>query len=97
MTPQELAAASRRLAAGTSIVAAFPYPGPALGMLPLEWGLRTAQQGIVLMPQRAGDAELFGVRLDTMGAEPPGRAVLLERGRHRWFQFPAEPEPGRAG
>ncbi|AIY01285.1 hypothetical protein ART_1686 [Arthrobacter sp. PAMC 25486] len=92
LSPQELAGATRKLAAGAAIVAAFPYPGPALSMLPLEWGLRTAQQGIVLMPQRVGDAELFGVRLDTMGAEPPGRAVLLERGRRRWFQFPLEPD-----
>lgn len=91
LSQQELAVATRKLAAGAAIVAAFPYPGPALSMLPLEWGLRTAQQGIVLMPQRVSDAELFGVRLDTMGAEPPGRAVLLERGRRRWFQFPREP------
>lgn len=97
LSPRELAGATRKLAAGAAIVAAFPYPGPALSMLPLEWGLRTAQQGIVLMPQRVGDAELFGVRLDTMGAEPPGRAVLLERGRRRWFQFPTEGGPGRTG
>ncbi|MFQ4147187.1 FtsK/SpoIIIE domain-containing protein [Arthrobacter sp. LAPM80] len=88
LPPTELQAATQALALGTSLVAAFPYPGPALSALPLEWGLRTAQQGVVLMPQRPGDADLFGVRLDTVGAEPPGRAVLIEHGRHTWFQFP---------
>ena len=93
LAPRELLDATRHLAAGGSVVAAFDYPGPALSTLPLEWGLRTAQQGVVLAPQRAGDAELFGVRLDTSGAEPPGRAVLLDRGRCRWFQFPLDGVP----
>ncbi|ALV46026.1 hypothetical protein MB46_11560 [Arthrobacter alpinus] len=80
--------ATRALASGAVLVAAFPYPGPGLSTLPLEWGLRAAQQGIVLAPQRPADADLFGVRLDTMGAEPPGRGVLLNRGSRVWFQFP---------
>ncbi|WP_449373507.1 FtsK/SpoIIIE domain-containing protein [Arthrobacter psychrolactophilus] len=79
---------NERLAQGQILVAAFSYPGPGLAALPLEWGLRAPQQGIVVSPQRPGDAELFGVRLDTMGSEPAGRAVLLDRGRRSWFQFP---------
>ncbi|HXF03085.1 MAG TPA: hypothetical protein VN601_08865, partial [Arthrobacter sp.] len=98
LPPQQIAEASLSLAAGGVIVAAFSHPGPALSRLPLEWGLRTIQQGVVVMPQRPGDAELFGVRLETMGTEPQGRAVLLERGRSRWFQFPHDTvsaAPGR--
>lgn len=88
MNPEALQQATRRLASGAVIVAAFPYPGPALSLLPLEWGLRSPQQGIVLRPQRPSDADLFGVRLDTAGAEPQGRGVLIDRGRLSWFQFP---------
>ena len=88
LTPEELLRATASLASGIAIVAAFSYPGPALSKLPLEWGIRTAQQGIILMPQRPSDGELFGIRLDTSGTEPPGRGVVLERGRHCWFQFP---------
>ncbi|MBP2413724.1 S-DNA-T family DNA segregation ATPase FtsK/SpoIIIE [Arthrobacter stackebrandtii] len=97
LPPQELADATLSLAAGGIIVAAFGYPGPALSRLPMEWGLRTAQQGVVVMPQRPGDAEIFGVRLETMGTEPQGRAVLLERGRSRWFQFAHDGGSAAAG
>lgn len=88
LPPVTLQEATQRLSQGAVIVAAFPHPGPGLSAIPADWGLRTPQQGIVLAPQRPGDAELFGVRLDTMGAEPPGRAVLLNRGRSTWFQCP---------
>lgn len=88
LSPELLHAAGQWLDAGGSVVAAFDHPGPALSRLPLDWGLRSAQQGIVLRPQRAGDGELLGVRLDTSGGEPPGRAALIERGRIFWFQFP---------
>lgn len=88
LSPGQLAVAGQWLEAGGAIVAAFDHPGPALSRLPLDWGLRSALQGVVLMPQRPGDAELLGVRLDTVGGEPPGRAVLIERGRIAWFQFP---------
>ena len=80
--------ATERVAQGEILVIAFSYPGRGLAALPLEWGLRAPQQGIVVVPQRPSDAELFGVRLDTMGSEPAGRAVLLDRGRRSWFQFP---------
>ncbi len=88
LPPVTLQEATQRMSQGAVIVAAFPHPGPGLSAIPADWGLRTPQQGIVLAPQRPGDAELFGVRLDTMGAEPPGRAVLLNRGRSTWFQCP---------
>ncbi|WP_425860647.1 FtsK/SpoIIIE domain-containing protein [Arthrobacter sp. TWP1-1] len=88
LPPAKIQEATQHLSQGAVIVAAFPYPGPSLSALPAEWGLRNPQQGIVLAPQRPGDAELFGVRLDTVGAEPPGRAVLLNRGRSTWFQCP---------
>lgn len=93
LKPEELQQATRSLASGAAIVAVFPYPGPALSMLPLEWGLRSPQQGVVLRPQRPSDADLFGVRLDTAGAEPQGRGVLIDRGRLSWFQFPDVTEP----
>lgn len=96
LTSLELQQARDGLSAGMVLVLAFPWPGQALSSLPLEWGLRTAQQGIVLRPQRCGDGELFGVRLDTAGAEPLGRGVLLDRGSRSWFQFPL-PETGPAG
>ena len=96
LTSLQLQQARDGLAAGMVLVVAFPWPGPALSSLPLEWGLRTAQQGVVLRPQRSGDGELFGVRLDTAGAEPLGRGVLLDRGPRSWFQFPL-PETGPAG
>ena len=88
LTPLELQKATESLAAGMVLVAAFNWPGPAVSSLPLAWGLRTAQQGIVLRPRRAADGELFGVRLDTVGAEPCGRGVLLDNGERSWFQFP---------
>ncbi|WP_343318022.1 FtsK/SpoIIIE domain-containing protein [Arthrobacter sp. TMP15] len=93
LSAQELLQATRSLASGAAIVAAFTYPGPAVSALPLEWGLRAAQQGVVLRPQRPSDGDLFGVRLDTAGAEPLGRGVLLDHGHRRWFQFPS-PEMG---
>lgn len=88
LSSELLHAAGQWLDAGGSVVAVFDHPGPDLSRLPLDWGLRSAQQGIVLMPQRPGDGELLGVRLDTSGGEPPGRAALIERGRIAWFQFP---------
>ncbi|MDO5751443.1 FtsK/SpoIIIE domain-containing protein [Arthrobacter sp.] len=88
LTPMELQQVTESLAAGMVLVAAFNWPGPAVSSLPLSWGLRTAQQGIVLRPRRAADGELFGVRLDTAGAEPYGRGVLLANGERSWFQFP---------
>ena len=88
LTSQDLQQVNDGLAAGMVLLAAFTWPGPALSSLPPTWGLRTAQQGIVIRPQRCSDGELFGVRLDTAGAEPPGRGVLLDRGERAWFQFP---------
>lgn len=88
LAAEQLQIANQYLAAGGVLVIALPYPGPAMSRLPLEWGLRTAQQGVVLRPQRATDGELFGVRLDTAGSEPPGRAVLIDALRREWFQFP---------
>jgi DNA segregation ATPase FtsK/SpoIIIE, S-DNA-T family len=82
----------RALAAGTVVLATAPNHLPALSRLPLEWGLRSAEQGILLRPRRAQEGELFGVRLDTTGAEPAGRAVLVDRGRCQWFQFPTRAE-----
>ena len=97
LSPAQLAAAGLWLEAGGCVVAAFDHPGPALSRLPLEWGLRSAQQGIVLTPRHPGDGELFGVRLDTVGGEPQGRAALVERGGIAWFQFPLpdRPIPGK--
>lgn len=88
LSPGLLHAAGQWLESGGAVVAAFDHPGPALSRLPLDWGLRSAQQGTVLRPQRPGDGELLGVRLDTSGGEPPGRAALIDRGRISWFQFP---------
>lgn len=87
LAAEQLQIANQYLAAGGVLIVALPYPGPAMSRLPLEWGLRTAQQGVVLRPQRATDGELFGVRLDTSGSEPPGRAVLIDALRREWFQF----------
>ncbi|ALO66303.1 hypothetical protein AS189_07130 [Arthrobacter alpinus] len=91
MTADQLCIAGEQLSAGAVLIVALPYPGPAVSRLPLEWGLRTAQQGVILRPQKVSDAELFGVRLDTVGSEPPGRAVLIDGVRREWFQFP---QPG---
>lgn len=88
LTSGQLQTASAQLAAGAALVVALQYPGPALSRLPLEWGLRTLQQGVVMRPQRAMDAELFGIRLDTTGSEPPGRAILIDGARREWFQTP---------
>ncbi|WP_181034165.1 FtsK/SpoIIIE domain-containing protein [Arthrobacter sp. GMC3] len=79
---------TQALTEGKSLVIALPNHLPSLARFPMEWGLRNAEQGVVLRPSRAQDGELFGARLDTDGSEPPGRAVLLERGRCVWFQFP---------
>ena len=87
-TAEQIHTADELLAAGAVLIVAVPYPGPALSRLPLEWGLRTSSQGVVVRPQRAMDAEMFGIRLDTAGSEPPGRAVLINGGHREWFQFP---------
>lgn len=88
LAPRQQEQVSALLAAGASVVAALPYPHQGLSRLPPEWGIRTLQQGIVLMPHRPSDAELLGVRLDTAGSEPPGRGVLVDGGLCSWFQFP---------
>lgn len=91
MAADQLHIAGEALTAGAVLIVALPYPGPAVSRLPLEWGLRTTQQGVFLRPQKVNDAELFGVRLDTAGSEPPGRAALIDGVRREWFQFP-QPE-----
>ncbi|MHA7269943.1 FtsK/SpoIIIE domain-containing protein [Arthrobacter sp. HLT1-20] len=96
LTPLEQERVTSLLAAGATIVAALPHPSAALSRLPLEWGLRTVEQGIVLKPQRPSDAELLGVRLDTAGSEPPGRGVLVDGGQCLWFQFPFPQLPAPA-
>ncbi|MGA7205005.1 MAG: hypothetical protein WBX27_10285, partial [Specibacter sp.] len=79
---------SQALSAGAVVLAAIPNHLPSLSRLPLEWGLRGAEQGVVIRPHRAHDGEFFGIRLDTAGSEPAGRAVLINQGRCEWFQFP---------
>lgn len=88
LAQDRLLAISREVAAGSTALVAVPNHLPSLARLPLEWGLRNAEQGIVLTPRRQQDGDLFGVRLDTAGSEPLGRAVLIDRGRTEWFQFP---------
>ncbi len=88
LAPDQLQAVSRQVAAGSSALVAVPNHLPSLARLPLEWGLRSAEQGIVLTPRRQQDGELFGLRLDTAGSEPRGRAVLVDHGQTEWFQFP---------
>ncbi len=93
LAPDRLADISREVAAGCSALIALPNHLPSIARLPHEWGLRNAEQGIVLAPRRAQDGELFGMRLDAAGAVPPGRAVLIDRGQTEWFQFPALERP----
>ncbi|RAN79292.1 hypothetical protein B5P43_15370 [Bacillus sp. SRB_336] len=88
LAPDQLQAVSRQVAAGSSALVAVPNHLPSLARLPLEWGLRNAEQGIILTPRRQQDGELFGLRLDTAGSEPRGRAVLVDHGQTQWFQFP---------
>ncbi|WP_171814530.1 FHA domain-containing protein [Arthrobacter dokdonensis] len=90
LAPDQLQAVSRQVAAGSSALVAVPNHLPSLARLPLEWGLRNAEQGIVLTPRRQQDGELFGLRLDTAGSEPRGRAVLVDHGQTEWFQFPRQ-------
>ncbi|PYI69255.1 hypothetical protein CVV68_02270 [Arthrobacter livingstonensis] len=88
LTQDQLLAITRTVASGSCALVAVPNHLPSLSRLPLEWGLRTAEQGIVLTPRRQQDGDLFGVRLDTAGSEPLGRAVFIDCGRMEWFQFP---------
>ncbi|GAA5229700.1 hypothetical protein GCM10025779_05130 [Arthrobacter cryoconiti] len=90
----ELTAITKALSTGAVAVVAFPHHLPSLARYPFEWGLRCPDRGIVLSPSQPQDGEMFGVRLDTQGREPPGRAVLLDRGRREWFQFPASDSSG---
>lgn len=78
---------SAAMEAGKSIMLLLPPNAQEVYSLPLEWGLRAVNRGIVVGAQLAHDAELFGVRLEIDGVEPAGRAVLIERGKSRWFQF----------
>ena len=88
LDPGQLTALTEALAAGAVIFMAVPDRAVALARFPIEWDLRSAEQGIVLRPTRPRDGDLLGVRLDTAGAEPPGRAVAVDHGRCEWFQFP---------
>ncbi|WP_154605786.1 FtsK/SpoIIIE domain-containing protein [Arthrobacter sp. AQ5-05] len=88
LSVEQQAALTQGLAEGKSMVLTLSNQLNTPARLPLEWGLRTAELGIVLRPRRSQDGELFGVRLDTEGSEPPGRAVLIDRGHCEWFQFP---------
>lgn len=90
----ELTAITKALSTGSVAIVAFPHHLPSLARYPFEWGLRCAERGIVLSPSQPQDGEMFGVRLDTQGREPPGRAVLLDRGRREWFQFPVSDSLG---
>lgn len=96
LDPVPLAELGRQLDQGSVAVVALPNHLPSLSRLPLEWGLRNMEHGIILGPKRALDGEVLGVRLDTAGSEPSGRAVLVVRGSVEWFQFPFA-DIGRAG
>ncbi|MCU6480065.1 FtsK/SpoIIIE domain-containing protein [Arthrobacter sp. A2-55] len=96
LDPVRLSEVGRQLDQGAVAVVALPNHLPSLSRLPLEWGLRNMEHGIILGPKRAQDGEMLGVRLDTPGSEPAGRAVLVERGNLEWFQFPFA-DIGRAG
>lgn len=90
LSPAQLIAITEYLSQGKTVLLAASNHLPSLSRLPLEWGLRSAEQGIVLRPNRYQDGELFGIRVDTSGGEPPGRAVFIDKGRCDWFQFPQD-------
>lgn len=80
------------VAEGNTAVVLMLTPEPQMAYsLPLEWGLRSAQTGMVVAPQRPQDGELLAQRIDTLGREPEGRAVYLDRGNRTWFQYPTAP------
>ncbi|WP_035749248.1 FtsK/SpoIIIE domain-containing protein [Arthrobacter sp. 35W] len=93
--PVLLQAVQRELDAGAMVVATLAPNISRIMSLPLP-GLRTPARGIVLAPSRPQDGELFGARLDTLGGEPPGRAVLVEAGTAHWYQSPT-PAAAAAG
>lgn len=43
--------------------------------------LRRAATGLVLQPRHASEGDLLGVALPRLHAPPPGRGVLVDRGR----------------
>ncbi|MGO4384570.1 FtsK/SpoIIIE domain-containing protein [Specibacter sp. RAF43] len=94
MSAADVATLSAALAGGAVVIGSLPNHLPSLARLPAGWGVRTADQAIVLLPRRPADGEMFGVRLDTTGSEPIGRGVLIDRGHRDWFQFPALTGPG---
>ena len=62
------------VAAGTTQHLAATYRG-------LATELRRAATGIVLQPRHASDGDLLGVALPRLHGPPPGRGVLVDRGR----------------
>ncbi|ALE06668.1 hypothetical protein AL755_16355 [Arthrobacter sp. ERGS1:01] len=92
LEPGQVTALTEALSAGAVVFLAVSDRAMTMARFPVEWGLRGAEQGIVLRPNRPRDGDLLGVRLDTAGAEPPGRAVAIDHGRCEWFQYPVVDE-----
>ena len=69
------------LAGGTAELNAAAFRG-------LVAEARRSRAGLLLSPAAPSDAELFGIRLPrtVMFSGPPGRGVMLSRGRHEIVQ-----------
>ncbi len=59
------------------------------GYRPLLTQLRRHRSGLLLGPIGPGEAEALGLRRAPSSAGPPGRALLVHRGRARLVQLPA--------
>lgn len=73
-----------------TVILLLPPDIQSLFALPVDWGLRNPQLGLIIGAERSLDGEILGLRIDTQGNEPSGRGVLIERGKATWFQFPTE-------
>lgn len=77
----ELARHAVRHPGGAAVVAAGTTQHLAATYRGLATELRRAATGIVLQPRHASDGDLLGVALPRLHGPPPGRGVLVDRGR----------------
>ncbi|MEE9096567.1 FtsK/SpoIIIE domain-containing protein [Pseudarthrobacter phenanthrenivorans] len=81
LSPPALRDLERLNALGCSLVVSAAYSPVLLQRVPLIMNARLAGVGLLLAPRSAADGDLFGIRVETEPAPPPGRGVLISGGR----------------
>lgn len=80
---------------GVAVVFTAQYSPLLLQKVPLALHARADGTGLLIAPRLAGDADLFGLRIEVEADSPPGRAIVLANGEQRTIQV-AWTEPTRS-